>query len=809
MAPARVGKLSSPADRDRNKGWRRLARSRTGLAAAGGLVILTAAWLSEVASRARLEAPAATPILYDRRGAYLTQIGHVQIISTQKTPGGAPARSVDYGYWPLETVPDRMARATLALEDRRFFDHPGVDVRAVGRAAWQWLSRARRRSGASTIAMQIARMQRPASRTLWAKSVEAGAGLALTWRYGREALLRHYLRLTPYGNGSHGVAHAARFYFDKPADDLSWAEIALLSAIPQSPTRMNPMRPDGLARAIRRGHRMLDELARRRVIDAAECALAHRQLTEIHQPMPPRRRPDALHAALRYQRLVQEGGVRIASAFDPRIRTSLDLEIQEKAARLTRRHLAAWRDAGAGQAAVMIVERGSGAVLAHVGSGDYQDRRGGALDYSRVIRSPGSALKPFIYALALQQGRLKPTDVMADLPEGASGVGNADGSFLGPMLPRQALANSRNVPATNLLRGVGLETTYRFFRELGLHDLDAPADSFGLSMAIGSLPTSLERLMRAYGALADDGRLSDLAWTLDQPRPQPARVMTADAARLVTLFLSDPLARLPSFPRYGATEYPFAVALKTGTSQGYRDAWIVAWSRQYMVGVWVGRADAGPMNRLTGARTAARLARDILLRLHRVLPGDLSDGAFPAPEGRRPVELCVIGGKRNNGLCGQTLVEWVRPEEAPPEDDGVTLARGPEGGRLSLKVPAAHRAWAKAEGLPVDERVGDLAGNGPGAAPGPAAVSLSVAAPEHDSRIWRNPEAPPALDRLALRAVVEPHVEQVVWYVDGEPFAITDPDKPVLWPMRPGAHRFQVRLPLQTGGSKIVRVVIE
>jgi penicillin-binding protein 1C len=509
---------------------------------------------------------------------------------------------------------------------------------------------------------------------------------------------------------------------------------------------------------------------------------------------------------------------------DPRLRTTLDLPLQARISRLTRRYLAEWRPAGAEQAAVMVVGRGSGEapgtpeprgggeVLAAVGSADYRDRRSGAIDFTRISRSPGSTLKPFIYALALERNRLKSSDVMADLPEGASGIGNADGHFLGPMLPRQALANSRNVPATNLLREVGLDTTFRFFRDLGLHDLDATADSFGLSMAIGSLPTSLEKLLRAYGALAEDGLIGDLVWYDGQPRREPRRVLSADTARLVTLFLADPLARLPSFPRYGATEYPFPVALKTGTSQGYRDAWVVAWSKSYMVGVWVGRGDAGTMLQLSGARTAARLAQAVLLDLHGATPGDLADTGFPPPAERVPVELCVYGGKRSRGGCGQTLVEWVRPDEMPPVEDAAVIRHGAQGDRLTLAIPAAHRAWAKAEGYPVAEG-GTTAASGAAAADGAAVADsvprLSIVAPEHNSRVWRNPETPAALNRLALKAVVEPRVPQVVWYVDGEPFAVADPDKPVYWPITPGAHRFQLRLPYRDGASRPVRIVVE
>jgi penicillin-binding protein 1C len=452
---------------------------------------------------------------------------------------------------------------------------------------------------------------------------------------------------------------------------------------------------------------------------------------------------------------------------------------------------------------VIVVERGTGAVVADLGSSDYADKRAGALDFTQVQRSPGSTLKPFIYALALDRGVITPASILADLPEGASGVSNADGHFLGPMLPRQALANSRNVPAINLIRSVGLETSFRYLRGLGLHDLDAPADSFGAAMAIGALPTTLERLARAYGVLADDGWLNDLSWFEGQTRAPPRRVLSADAARLTTSFLSDPNARLPSFPRYGPLEYPFPVAVKTGTSQGYRDAFTLAFSRRFLIGVWIGRGDAGTMTRLSGASSAARLAHAILLRLHKARPGDLEDASFPPPEGRVAVELCRFGGRRSLGAsgggCGQTLTEWLRPGEMPAEEE--MLAAGD--GSTALKVPAASRAWAIEAGFRVaDDRPaeGSLAD---------APLRLSIASPENDSRIWRNPDAPAGLGRIALKALVEPRAAQVVWYVDGAPFAIADPDKPLFWPLQKGAHQFQLRLPLRPGASKIVRITVE
>ena len=788
--PSGTPPTPDPAPRGGADGARRSARRAAIIAlAAAAIPLALLAWT--VLDRAHLAAPPATPILYDRTGAFLAQLGN-----EREAAGGG--RQLGYGYWPLESLPPRVIAATLALEDRRFASHPGVDPLAIARAVRQNLTSGRRVSGASTIAMQVARMQRPAARGLAAKAIEAATAVAITLRYGRESVLAQYLRLVPYGNGSHGIAHAARFYLDKPVGDLSWAEIALLSAIPQSPTLTNPLRPDGLRRAVRRGHAALDELGRQGIVTAAELALAQRQLDAIVLPRAPRR-ADALHALLRFEAMRDDGALGAAGAADPRVTTSLDRDIQATVTRHARRHLAGWRSAGAEQVAVLVVERGTRRVLAALGSTDFRDRRAGAIDFTAVRRSPGSTLKPFIYGLALERGLLRTSDVLADLPEGSSGIGNADGAYLGPMLPRQALANSRNVPATNLLREIGLETTFRHLRALGLHDLEVPAESFGLSMAIGSLPTSLEKLVRAYGAIVEDGMLGDLVWYAGEPVAPPRRVLSTETARLLTLFLADPMARLPSFPRYGATEFPFPVALKTGTSQGYRDAWLVGWSSRYTIGVWVGRADAGTTVGLSGGRAAARLAHAILTDLHGTIPGDLAETSFPEPPGRVPVELCALGGKRSAGACGPTLTEWVRPDEMPPAEPAAFFRVEPSGAeQLRLVVPAAHRAWAKGEGYPLDAREG-----------GESPVRLAIASPEGNTRLWRNPDAAPAANRLALKATVEPRVSQVVWYVDGEPFATADPDEPVFWPMKPGVHRFQLRLPLREGASKTIRVVVE
>ncbi|RYI88741.1 MAG: glycosyl transferase, partial [Acetobacteraceae bacterium] len=369
---------------------------------------------------------APTPILTDRHGVFLAQLGH------ERDLGGE--RVTEYGYWQARPLPDRVARASLALEDRRFWSHPGVDPLAVARAAWQRLTGFGGRSGASTIAMQVARMQAPAARSLGAKALEAGTALALTWRYGRAAVLEQYLRLVPYGNGSHGIAHAARFYLDKPVADLSWAEIAFLSAIPQAPALHNPLRPEGLRRAIARGQRALGELAAQGAMPAAELETARAQLAALVLPPAPRR-PAALHLVARLREALARDGAATLDPADPRLRSRIDLAVQASVEAQALARLAALRPRGAQQVAVMVVRRADRQVIAAMGSAGYATTPGGAFDFTRASRSPGSTLKPFLYALALQRGDLAPAEIMGDVPDGASGIGNADGGWLGPILP--------------------------------------------------------------------------------------------------------------------------------------------------------------------------------------------------------------------------------------------------------------------------------------------------------------------------------------------------------------------------------------
>lgn len=769
--------------------------------------------------QAALRAPEPTRLLVDRNGRFLADIP------------GEPGR--DIGYWPLADLPPKAVAATLAAEDRRYFEHPGVDALAALRALWQNLVAGRTISGASTIPMQVARMQAPGPRDPARKLSEAKTALALVSRHGREAVLLHYFRIAPYGNRIHGIAYAARRYFRKPVQDLSWAETAFLAAVPQAPGRMNPCTPEGRHAAAARGERILRSLAERNAMPRWEFEAAVGELRRMPAPAMESRPPEAMHAVLVHESRLSRAGRAGGVPAPLLVTSSLDLDIQREASKVVRDCLRDWEELDAGNAAVAVVDRRTREVLAWVGSGAYADRaKSGAVDFARVPRPAGSTLKPLLFALALERGLISPASVMEDLRRAPGGIENADEGFLGLLLPREALGNSRNVPAARLLSALTPDQAYEFLWRLGLHGYARPAEHYGAGLAVGALPVTLEKLVRAYAALADDGKLADLAWTRVPDAASAAsgrKILAGAAARQVSLFLADPMARLPGFPRMGATEYPFPVAVKTGTSSGYRDAWTVAYSARYLVGAWVGKPDATPMKGLSGYTAGAVIARKLLMSLHADQAQGLADLTFPPPEGHHPVAVCARSGARAAPGCFQTFVEWFPRGEEPPSACAVHAvsavagveARGDDGGAeetFGRAAGEAERSYGPAALRWPRSGVGaarDLSEPGTSLPPSAALAgeaakdpSVSVVSPEDASRIRFDPETPRELATLSLEAEVRPPVDQLVWYVDGVPFQVVDYPYKARWPIAVGEHTFQVRFPFSRTASRPVRVTV-
>jgi len=761
------------------------------------LVVSTAllVWLVVRAhARAQLISPASTALFEDVRGRYLSEGTHGRL-----------------GFWPVpEPVPERIAACVIAIEDHRFARHGGVDARGLVRAVWNNL-RGRPRQGASTLAMQVIRMQDPRPRTLIAKLEEMIAARIITARHGRDAVLAQYLRLAPQGNRIHGVAYAARRYFQKPPADLSWSEAALLAALPKAPGRFNLYKPIGLARAKRRAGLVLDHLRERGRIDVETHARARALLASLVIPERELRPFNSTHAILRlHEEVVGEVG--------KPVRTTLDLDIQDRVDALAYATITRLRPRGAGNIAAVVLEREGGAVRAYLGSDFYDDETyAGAIDYARTPRSSGSTLKPFLYALGLERGHFTPDTVLPDLPlritypGGQYAARNFDARYLGPMLYRRALANSRNVPALIVLQTCGVTESLAFLRELGLVDARHDAAHYGLGLAIGGAYVTLMDLVGAYAVLANDGLAVVPRWREDAPvEARPRRLISEEAARLVTRFLADPAARLPSFARGGALEQAFPTAVKTGTSNGFRDAWAVAFSRRYVVGVWIGHPDHLEMNGVGGAEAAA-LVGEIMGFLHPDAMRGIGEEPFPEPRGYRKRMLCPLSGQAATEHCRAPSLELLPASYEPAVNltharfavdraTGAVAGPGLPDDAIAIvervRLPPIYDGWAARQGFASSPEVGGT----------PA--EIAIASPSAGSRLRLDPDLPARYQTLALRARVTPRVPEVTWYVNGEPFARAAFPYELRWPMRPGTHSFQVRFPDAAITSEPVTVTI-
>jgi len=796
----------------------RLRRHRRRVLVGSAVVGVVVVLVTVASLQTQLVTPLPSTLVVDRRGVPLTEV-----------PGGVDGER--FGHWPLpEVLPMRLSVATRETEDRRFFEHPGVSPSSVARALRQNLSEGRVVSGASTIAMQVARLQSGRGRSLRAKVLEAIEALVLVKRYGHDAVLRQYLTLAPYGARVHGAERASRFYFDKPTTDLSWVQAAWLAGLPQSPTRLGPFVDGGRERGLRRAHRILDQLHARGYLSADELAREKGSDLGLVDRRP---RPEvALHFALR---MADE--VKAARRQQPgltRLETTLDLEVQSHVAAVVRENLARHIDEGAGNSAALVVDAARGEVLAWVGSADWFDEAAhGAIDYLRVKRSPGSTLKPFLYALALDphaEKHLTAASPLADVPldivddSGRSYVpGNISRTFLGPMSARDALGNSRNIPALRLLADtVGVDRALSFFDDAGVSGVSFEPGRYGLGLALGNLHVTPEELARLYLVLRHRGRAVPLiASALDRPThdhdsdsdsdgddDDAPRLLASDAADLVTHILADPAARRPSFPEGSALDHELAVATKTGTSQGFRDGWTVAYSDRLLVVMWIGNHDWRRMHQLGGLAGTAEAVRDVVdtwqPRLQRHVPLAQS---FADPEGSTRHEVCAHSGQLAGDACPHRRSETFLRDTAPTEactwhrrvdvdvrtGDLATDACPREVVRrvVAVDLPPEYARWARSEGLPLmPSRHSRLCG-GEGS---PATVTLIE--PRDGTRYAFDPDTAAEHRTVRLRADVDgdPVTDALVFLVDGEAVALVGAPHETRWSLTPGRHTIQAVL---------------
>lgn len=506
------------------------------------------------------------------------------------------AFTVADGRWRLEPGPvdaDYLAML-VAYEDKRFWRHGGVDLVAMARAGLQAAWNGRVVSGGSTLTMQVARLLEDSGTGRWqGKLRQIRLALALERHLTKDQILDLYLRIAPYGGNLEGIRAASIAYFGKEPRRLTPAEAALLVAIPQSPEARRPDRFPGTAAEARA--RVLDRMQADGVLDGGKVETAARE------PIPTTRRPFPEKAALLAERL------RRAEPLVQVHRTTIDGALQGALERLAAQ--AAIRAGERLSAAILVADHRTGEVLASVGTADWaDDRRQGFVDMTLALRSPGSTLKPFVYALAFDQGLAHPETLIDDRPVafGTYAPQNFDRTFRGTISVREALIQSLNIPVISLTDALGPANLLATLRRAGART-EVPGGKPGLAVALGGLGISLRDLVQAYAGLA---RLGAPVTLSEQPGRQaalPQRLFTPEAAWLV----ADTLAQLPPPP--GAA--PGRLAYKTGTSYGHRDALAVGFDGRHVAGVWLGRADGTPVPGAFGGDLAAPVLFEVFGRL--------------------------------------------------------------------------------------------------------------------------------------------------------------------------------------------------
>ncbi len=571
------------------------------------------------------------------------------------------ARIAADGQWrfpPRDSVPDKFAQAIIAFEDQRFYYHPGIDPIAIGRALLQNLRRGRVVSGGSTLTMQVIRLSRQDKpRNLHQKLIEALLALRLEVSHSKRNILALYASYAPFGGNVVGLDAAAWRYFGKQPRLLSWAEAATLAVLPNSPALIHPGR--NRQELLLKRNRLLEKLWRKGALDSLACRLAQEEpLPEAPHPLP-RLAPHLLDRA--YLELVKPGKTNGA-----RISVTLQRHLQQQLTEILARHQQILQYNEIHNLAAIVLDVKTGAVLAYVGNViGAGETRGEQVDVIRAPRSTGSLLKPFLYALALQEGQILPQSLLPDVPMQLSGYRpeNFSRKYDGMIAADRALSRSLNVPFVRLLQDYGLEKFHFQLKKLGLTTLYRPPAQYGLPLVLGGAEGNLWDITGAYASMArtlnhfnaSGGHYSvcdfhppfyQLQDTPDTRKADLTEPPVLSAAAIWFAFVAmHEVERPEEEGNWRQFQSSRRIAWKTGTSIGFRDAWAVGVNPRYAVGVWVGNADGEGRPGLIGVQVAAPVLFDIFNRLP-------ATGWFERPYlGLERIAMCRNSGYRALDIC--------------------------------------------------------------------------------------------------------------------------------------------------------------
>ncbi len=695
-------------------------------------------------------------------------------------------------YQPLSAIAPAMVEATLLYEDQDYYSHNGVDVSALIRAAWQTYVLRSRRIGASTISMQVARLRWGiSSNNLVGKLHQIARAVQLSRHYSKDQILEFYLNLAPYGANIEGIAAASLIYFNKKPSQLSLPEALTLAVIPQNPNKRNPAGANS-ADLLSARQRLFDRWIENYPTDVAKAG-------QMVLPLNVRSLNDLPFHAPHFVDYVERRRSRWDSGL---ITTSLDLLTQQKLEQGLRRYVGTKRSIGINNASALLLNYKTMSVEAMVGSVDFFDKQvQGQVNAATAKRSPGSTLKPFVYALAIDEGLIHPMSLLKDSPRRFGGFTpeNYDKRFLGPISAKDALIESRNVPAVDLQAKLTDRSFHQFLQQAGISGL-RPESHYGLALALGGGEVTMLELASLYAAAANQGVMRPIKFgaLVDQTQETQRRILSKESSYLILDMLKDnPPPETLSLKSTSAT--PNQVAWKTGTSWAFRDAWAVGVSGPYVLVVWVGNFDGSGNDAFVGRTAAGPLMFSLFDSVQDRQGWEVSDSVVVERLNLKQVDVCRKTGDLYQKHCGLAVPTWFIPGKSPIKVSNIYRSipiNKQSGLRACFNQPGVtemkvHEFWPT-DFLHIFNQAG-ISLNTPPAYE--ANCDLADKASSGQKPVITSPQetveyviriAAKNARQIPLKAIVDPDVNNVHWFIDRTYIGSVGNGATLLWDSRPG-----------------------
>lgn len=563
-------------------------------------------------------------------------------------------------YTPLSEISPYIVDAIILYEDKHFYNHIGINPISLLRATRQYASGTAHPVGASTITMQVARMKYDInSKTFWGKMQQIALAIYIDLFHSKDEIIEAYLNLAPYGGNIEGIGAASTIYFGKPAHDLTKIESITLATIPQNPVK----RGLNTATGIKNIESMRKNLIERWI---AENPNDTNLLTFADMPIETKKIKDLPFLAPHFTDFLNTQRIKKSE-----IHTTIDLTLQTKMEKTIAREIATRRSRGVTNAAAILLNYKTMETVAYIGSANYFDREiYGENDGVRARRSPGSTLKPLIYAAATDMGLIHGMTLLRDsrVNFGVYAPENSDNDFYGPILAHDALTHSRNIPAINLVREIGTKNFHKILSDSGVSNL-RPAEHYGVSVALGGAEVSMFELADIYATMANLGTRRAIRTTTDATDETITQILSPEAFFLTIDMLSHQTTPTKKIPFAKNQQSPIKHYWKTGTSSSYRDAWTAGIFGDFVLIVWVGNFDGTPNNAFSGARAAAPIyfaLADTIANYYESIGAAIENNNFMTPElNVITVDMCEIGGNIAGPYCPQKVASYFIPGKSP------------------------------------------------------------------------------------------------------------------------------------------------